>query len=422
MTARLYNLARMTTLTTGTGTITLGSAVAGFLSFAGAGVSDGETVTYAIKDGSNSEIGRGVYTATGTTLTRAVLRSTNSNTAISLSGSAQVFITAAAEDLDGTTTYWHAAANNNFIVNAGMVISQENGTSAGTTHGYHPVDQWFYNRVGGTLVGSIQQVTDAPVGYTNSIRLTVSTAQGALSAGDYMTLLQAVEGNRIARLGWGAAGGTDATLGFWVKSSVTGVFGGSVRNFGTTHSYPFSFTVASASAWEWKTIVIPSTTLGSWPTSTAGGMYVAITPATGSAFAGTAGAWAAANILGITGQVNLAATLNATFQITGVVLLPGALTIPSAQAYKLRRHIDDDSRLCKRYWDSVGSVASTTSTLRNVIYFVEKRIDTYALTITVNAGSGASWTPTVYDPRCSAYQNAVNSSEASARIVINARM
>ena len=95
----LYNLARMTTVTTGTGTIALGAAVAGFLSFAGSGVSDATTVTYAIQDGSNSEIGRGVYTASGTTLTRTVLKSTNSDAAISLSGTAQVFITAAAEDL-----------------------------------------------------------------------------------------------------------------------------------------------------------------------------------------------------------------------------------------------------------------------------------------------------------------------------------
>lgn len=96
--AKLYNLARMSTGTTGTGTITLGSAVTGFLSFAAAGVGDGETVTYAIQDGSNSEIGRGVYTASGTTLTRSVLKSTNSGAALNLSGTAQVFITASAED------------------------------------------------------------------------------------------------------------------------------------------------------------------------------------------------------------------------------------------------------------------------------------------------------------------------------------
>ncbi len=109
--AKLYNLARMTTATTGTGTITLGSAVAGFLSFVSAGIADGDVITYAIQDGSNSEIGRGTYTASGATLTRSVLKSTNSNALISLSGSAQVFITPAAEDFlsPGLATYDGAA-------------------------------------------------------------------------------------------------------------------------------------------------------------------------------------------------------------------------------------------------------------------------------------------------------------------------
>lgn len=98
--AKLYNLARMTTATTGTGTITLGSAVSSYLSFADAGVQNSDTVTYAIVDGNNREVGRGVYTSSGTTLTRAtILESTNSNAAINLSGNAEVFITAAAEDI-----------------------------------------------------------------------------------------------------------------------------------------------------------------------------------------------------------------------------------------------------------------------------------------------------------------------------------
>src|SRR3990167_756687 len=96
--AVLANLARMTTATAGTGTITIGAAVTGFLSFSGAGITDAQIVSYGIKDGSNSEVGRGTYTASGTTLTRSVLKSTNSDAAISLSGSAEVFITALAED------------------------------------------------------------------------------------------------------------------------------------------------------------------------------------------------------------------------------------------------------------------------------------------------------------------------------------
>ncbi len=99
----LYNLARVTTATTGTGTITLGAAVSGFLTFAQAGVPDGAVVTYAIEDANGGhEVGQGTYTLSGTTLTRTtVYRSTGAgNTGkITLSGSAQVFITVAAEDL-----------------------------------------------------------------------------------------------------------------------------------------------------------------------------------------------------------------------------------------------------------------------------------------------------------------------------------
>lgn len=100
--SKLYDLARMTTATTGTGTITLGSAVSGFRTFAEAGASDGETVSYAITDGANSETGTGTYTASGTTLSRTVVTSTNANSAISLSGSAQVMIAPNKNDLANT--------------------------------------------------------------------------------------------------------------------------------------------------------------------------------------------------------------------------------------------------------------------------------------------------------------------------------
>lgn len=95
----LVNRAKMSTSTTGTGTITLGSAVDGYQTFADAGVSDGDVVRYVIEDGDNWEIGTGTYTATGTTLSRTVSESNNADSAITLTGSAEVFITATAADI-----------------------------------------------------------------------------------------------------------------------------------------------------------------------------------------------------------------------------------------------------------------------------------------------------------------------------------
>src|SRR5690242_17376112 len=93
----LYNLAAMTVASTGTGTITLGSAatINGvlFLTFAQAGVASGDTVAYSILDPSGaSEVGFGVYTSAGTTLTRNATTSTNSNNAINMSANAIVRI------------------------------------------------------------------------------------------------------------------------------------------------------------------------------------------------------------------------------------------------------------------------------------------------------------------------------------------
>lgn len=95
---KLVNRAKMTTATTGTGTLTLGSAVDGYQTFANAGVANSNIVRYTIEDGSAWEIGLGTYSSTGTTLTRGTIES-STGTAINLSGNATVFVTAAAGDL-----------------------------------------------------------------------------------------------------------------------------------------------------------------------------------------------------------------------------------------------------------------------------------------------------------------------------------
>ena len=97
--AKLFNRAKMTTTTTGSGTITLGSASNGFQSFADAGVTDGDVVQYVIEEGANFEIGTGTYSATGTSL-HTPSESSNSDNAITLAGQATVSITAVADDLN----------------------------------------------------------------------------------------------------------------------------------------------------------------------------------------------------------------------------------------------------------------------------------------------------------------------------------
>lgn len=195
--AKLYNLARMTTATSGTGTITLGSAATGFLTFAQAGVSNGETVTYAISDGSNSEIGRGVYTSSGTTLTRTVLKSTNSNSAISLSGSAEVFITVAKEDIQDAALGYVISGNGvtlqTGVVGTGLQVPFDctitSWTLLADQSGSVTIDIWkdtyanFPPTVGDTITAS------AKPSITTATKNTSSTLTGwttSVTAGDVL--------------------------------------------------------------------------------------------------------------------------------------------------------------------------------------------------------------------------------------------
>ena len=98
--AKLFNRAKMTTSTTGSGTVTLSAAAVGFQSFADAGVSNGDVVQYLIEEGAAWELGTGTYSSTGTSLTRTPSESSDGGTAITLGGAASVAITAVADDLN----------------------------------------------------------------------------------------------------------------------------------------------------------------------------------------------------------------------------------------------------------------------------------------------------------------------------------
>jgi hypothetical protein len=250
----------------------------------------------------------------------------------------------------------------NRIINGAMVIDQRNAGASVTINGLsdvYTIDR--FSAIGQSADGvfTIARSSVAPAGFTNSLLATVTTADSSIGASQFYDVSQFIEGFNVADFGWGAAGAATVTLSFWVRSSVTGTFGGALRNGSFNRSYPFSYTISAANTWEYKTITVPGDTTGTWLTTNGIGMGVTWSLGDGSSRLSTAGAWAAGNFAGATGQTNLIATNGATFYITGVQLEKGIV----ATSFDYRPY-GTELALCQRYYEKSynADVAPATAT------------------------------------------------------------
>jgi hypothetical protein len=249
----------------------------------------------------------------------------------------------------------NASIMKNRIINGAMVISQRNGTSSVTpTSGQYTLDRWqFYVSQASKLTcqqnaGSVTP----PVGFANYLGVTSSSAY-SVAAGDYFTVQQYIEGYNVADLNWGTANAKTITLSFWVRSSLTGTFGGSLGNNASNRSYPFTYTINSANTWEYETITIAGDTSGTWDTTNNIGLSVYFGLGVGTTYSGTAGSWAGANYTSATGATSVVGTNGATFYITGVQLEVGS----SATGFEYRLY-NQELSACQRYFLSYGGGAA----------------------------------------------------------------
>jgi hypothetical protein len=280
----------------------------------------------------------------------------------------------------------------NRLINGAMVIDQRNaGASVTPTSSSYLLDRWRLSITDASKL-SVQQSTDAPAGFTNSTIMT-SLSSFSIITSSAFRYRQFIEGYNVADLAWGTASAKTVTLSFWVKSSLTGNFGGSLGNNGGTRSYPFSYTISVANTWEQKSITIAGDTSGTWLTTNGVGVSVTFGLGVGSTLSGPADVWAGANYESVTGAVSVVGTSGATFYITGVQLEKGT----QATSFDWRSY-GTELNLCQRYCQNIraadgngsylrygyGEYASTTNLSLNINLFATMRI-TPALTTTTAA-------------------------------------
>ena len=252
----------------------------------------------------------------------------------------------------------------NRIINGDMRIDQRNAgaATANTINGY-VVDRWIVNQstTGKVIAQQNAGSVTPPTGFANYLGITSQSAY-SVGSGDYYLIGQAIEGYNIADLNWGTAAAKTVTLSFWVRSSLTGTFGGSLANNGTARSYLFTYTISAANTWEYKTVTVAGDTSGTWEKTTSTGLNVRFGLGVGSTYSGTAGSWSGSTYFSATGATSVVGTNGATFYITGVQLEVGSTATPFE-----RRDYGRELIMCQRYYQ--GNLTSgATGTSGNVIF------------------------------------------------------
>jgi hypothetical protein len=241
----------------------------------------------------------------------------------------------------------------NRIINGAMVIDQRNAGASFTplTTSSYSLDRWrgWLSQSSKFTVQQNAGSITPPAGFNNYLGITSSSAYTSLTA-DYFTLTQNIEGFNTADLSFGTANAKTITISFWVRSSLTGTFGGSIANSAENRAYVFTYSISSANTWEQKTITIAGDTTGTWLTTNGIGMQVNFSLGAGTTYgSGTANTWASSWSIQTSSCVNLVGTNGATFYITGVQLEQNTSATPFE-----RRLYNQELANCQRYFWYLG--------------------------------------------------------------------
>jgi hypothetical protein len=239
----------------------------------------------------------------------------------------------------------------NRLINGDMKMDQRNaGATVTVTGSFNSVDRWLASEDSDAVV-TIKQSTTVPTGYgfSNSVLMTVTTADTSIGAAQYCYIRQSIEGQNLADLMWGTSDAKPITISFWVRSSLTGTYCMTVCNSLEDRIYPSEYTINSANTWEQKIITVPGDTTGTWYKDIQAGLRLEFWHAIGSTYnGGINNTWNGANKYCTTNQVNWLATVGNTWYLTGVQLEIGSVATP----YEFRQ-FTQELHLCQRYyWQS----------------------------------------------------------------------
>jgi len=270
-------------------------------------------------------------------------------------------------------------SNRNLIINGAMQVAQRGTQVTGvTTGGYRTVDR-FTILIDNLGTWTVDQSTDSPNGFSNSLKLTCTTADASPAAGDYAFIRQNIEAQNLQSLGYGTADAKTMTLSFWVKSNKTGSASVDSRQVdNSVKLWSATYSISAADTWEYKTLTIPEDTAGVIDNDNNTGLYIDWWLNSGSTFTGgtAASTWSTndesrrnPSNLGVGGATS------DYFAITGVQLEVGSVATP----FEHRSYGDELARCQRYYYRHVthGQPSGTAKEVSVASYYSGTQIEGY---------------------------------------------
>lgn len=246
-----------------------------------------------------------------------------------------------------------ALSHRNLVVNGAMQVAQRATQVTGVTGGGYLTCDRMNLLLSGLGTWTVDQSTDAPTGFSNSWKLTCTTADATPASGDYCAATTRIEAQNLQHLNYGSSDAVPITMSFYVKSNKTGA--ASLELFqedpSTDRMFPQSYTINSANTWEYKTITFTGDTSGLINNDNGIGFYVSFWMNSGSVYTGgaTSTTWIDFDVtrrnpsnLGVGGAVS------DYFAITGIQLEVGEKATP----FEHRSYGDELAR-CQRYYQEL---------------------------------------------------------------------
>ena len=252
-----------------------------------------------------------------------------------------------------------AMAYNGMQVNGGMEVTQENGGSVVSASGTKYILDGWQIQTSGNQVVTGQQGANLFSGVNATLAALVTTGNPSPTANDYCFLCQPIEGNRVARLAWGASGAQPVTLSFWVQTNRVGLYAGSICPGNAQRSYVFTFTVNAAGVWQYVTVTIPGDVSGTWAKNSAAGMQLIFTMMAGSTYQTAPNVWTSGFFVTAPGAVNGVAVSSDVMFLTGVTLIPGNEGPSAARSTLIIRPYSQELVTCRRYLQAPDGWAVT---------------------------------------------------------------